>query len=71
MTSKSSSRWRTVLLALAGLGTLAGAAWVSRRLFEGPDTSVGTARVAEQAARGHRAQPAGNPRQSARSTSCR
>ena len=48
MTRTSSSRLRTVLLALAGLGTLAGAAWVSRRLFEGPETTVGTARVADQ-----------------------
>jgi hypothetical protein len=50
MTTKSSSRLRTILLALAGLGTLAGAAWVSRRLFEGPETAIGTARVAEQSA---------------------
>jgi hypothetical protein len=50
MTGKSSSRLRTVLLALAGLGTLAGAAWVSRRLFEGPDTTFSMARVAEQSA---------------------
>jgi hypothetical protein len=50
MTSASSSRLRTALLALAGLGTLVGAAWVSRWLFEGPETTVGTARVADQSA---------------------
>jgi len=50
MTSTSSSRLRTALLALAGLGTLAGAAWVSRLLFEGPETTIGGARDAEQSA---------------------
>jgi len=50
MTSPSSSRLRTALLVLAGLGTLAGAAWVSRLLFEVPETTVGAARDAEQSA---------------------
>ena len=50
MTRTSSARLRTVLLVLAGLGTLAGGAWLSRRLFEVPETAVGTARVAGEAA---------------------
>ena len=57
--TRTSSRLRTALLALAGLGTLAGGAWVSRRLFEGPDTAVGTARVAGETA-AVTAPPAGN-----------
>jgi hypothetical protein len=50
MTGRSSPRLRTLLLALAGLGMLAGAAWLSRRLFEGPDPTLSTPRADQSAA---------------------
>jgi hypothetical protein len=50
MTLTPTPRLRTALLMLAGLGTLAAAAWVSRRLFESPETPAGATRVAEASA---------------------